>query len=382
MKSRSAIFKFKATLSTMRRGAFRAAVCMMLQSLTLLSVNAEDVPWLDAVTQVPDGIPSPSRPLRNVLELANGTPLTTPEEWEKARGEIRTAWEKFLGPRPARSDSLGVKSLKLETLDGTTRELIEYQVEPGRNVRAYLLRPHPLPEGKLPGLVVFHSTLDHTIESEAGLGGPQDPNTGIELAARGFVVICPENFLWEESNRNEAVQAARRRNPDSLGMMTMLSDGQRALDLLESLPEVDTQRLGASGHSLGAKETLYLMAFDERVCAGVFSEGGIALDSTNWHAPWYLGSRVTEPDFPLDHQELIALIAPRPFLVLGGETLPESSDGNRSWPYIKVGQDVSRFLGVPVRQGMLNHGEGHEISRASKEKVYEWLECYVARKSP
>lgn len=38
-----------------------------------------------------------------------------------------------------------------------------------------------------------------------------------------------------------------------------------------------------------------------------------------WQAPWYLGPVVLDPKFPRNHHELIALIAPRPFLVLGGK---------------------------------------------------------------
>ena len=49
------------------------------------------------------------------------------------------------------------------------------------------------------------------------------------------------------------------------------------------------QRMGAVGHSLGAKETLYLAAFDERVKATVSSEGGIGTKFSNWDAAWYLG---------------------------------------------------------------------------------------------
>ena len=57
-------------------------------------------------------------------------------------------------------------------------------------------------------------------------------------------------------------------------MAKMLYDAMRAVDVLESLPYVDKQRLASVGHSLGAKETLYLAAFDERIKAAVASEGG------------------------------------------------------------------------------------------------------------
>ncbi len=106
----------------------------------------------------------------------------------------------------------------------------------------------------------------------------------------------------------------------SLGMAKMLYDAMRTVDVLESLPEVDRNRIGAVGHSLGTKETLYLAALDERVKVAVASEGGIGFRSTNWDAPWYLGEAIRDEQFPLNHHQLLALIAPRPILILGGES--------------------------------------------------------------
>src|SRR5262249_52647172 len=142
------------------------------------------------------------------------------------------------------------------------------------------------------------------------------------------------------------------RHQDALGMAKMLFDAQRALDLLTSLPQVDPARLGACGHSLGAKETLYLAAFDDRVKASVFSEGGIGTSFSNWEAPWYLGTK----DFGRDHHELLAMIAPRAFLLIAGE----QADGARSWPYVASALEVYRLYGTPCRIGLFNHAQGHE----------------------
>lgn len=63
------------------------------------------------------------------------------------------------------------------------------------------------------------------------------------------------------------------------------------------------------GHSLGAKEALYLAAFDERIKAAVASEGGTGFRSTNWDAAWYLGPAIRDENFSLNHHQLLALIA-------------------------------------------------------------------------
>ena len=120
--------------------------------------------------------------------------------------------------------------------------------------------------------------------------------------------MCPRCFLWEyrRGTRLEtAVDWLRARHPGVTGMAKMLYDASRAVDLLVAIDEVDPRRIGAIGHSLGAKEVLYLAAFDERIRAAVSSEGGIGLTYSNWDAPWYLGEAIRRPGFGLDHGQVL-----------------------------------------------------------------------------
>jgi hypothetical protein len=153
----------------------------------------------------------------------------------------------------------------------------------------------------------------------------------------------------------------------------MLWDAQRAVDMLTALPQVDATRLGVIGNSLGAKEALYLAAFDERIKAGVFSEGGIGVTFSNWDASWYLGPTVLKPP-RRDHHELLALIAPRPFLVVGGE----SADGDRSWPYVLSAAEVYDLFGQPRRLGLYNHRQGHAVPPEALRRMLGWLSAYLA----
>ena len=167
----------------------------------------------------------------------------------------------------------------------------------GLAVEGYLLRPDRPGRGR-PGVVVLHSTADWTIRQPAGLEGPADLHIGLQLARRGYVAICPRCFLWEYRRGGKletAVDWLRARHPGVTGMAKMLYDASRAVDLLAAMEDVDARRIGAIGHSLGAKEVLYLAAFDERVRAAVSSEGGIGLTYSNWDAPWYLGEAIRRP---------------------------------------------------------------------------------------
>ena len=107
------------------------------------------------------------------------------------------------------------------------------------------------------------------------------------------------------------------------------------------------------------------------------SEGGIALNSTNWDAAWYLGKQIHETSFSRNHHELLALIAPRAFLILAGESGDGAADGDRSWPLVDAALPVHRLYRTTPRLGLLNHRQGHSIPDNAFEKSAEWLETYL-----
>ena len=75
---------------------------------------------------------------------------------------------------------------------------------------------------------------------------------------------------------------------------------------------------------------------------------------------------------------MLGLIAPRPFLILGGESGPGAADGDRSWPLITAALPAWRLYGEPVRLGLLNHRQGHSLSPESFDRLAEWLQAYLA----
>ncbi|MBS0207865.1 MAG: acetylxylan esterase [Planctomycetes bacterium] len=334
----------------------------------------KQVPWLAEVQ--PRGVAS-SEPALSPLWPAGQT--LTRESWQPQREKLRKAWLAFLGPMPAAPTATSFKVLRTESLDKVDRQLIEYENEPGQHITAYLLRPRgAFFRHSQPALVALHPTTKETIDPIAGVTGEPNKHLGLFLAERGFVVLCPRCFLWQDgATLNDAVAVLKARHPAALGMRKMLYDAQRAVDIVSNVPEVDPLRVGAVGHSLGAKETLYLAAFDDRIRAAVASEGGLGLRSTNWDAPWYLGTAIHEPGFPRNHHELAALIAPRPFLVIGGEQGRGAADGQRSWPYLHAALPIYRLYDDVAPAGLLNHGQGHPLPIALFDRVAEWLTVYL-----
>ena len=343
-----------------------------------------DVKWLKDVQRPPTAeVNFDVGTMEPLLVLKDGTVVRNRADWIERRRELTSAWDEFLGPSLQTPVGTETQLLKRESVGDVVRELIRYECEPNLFVEAYLIRPSKIAEGgRLPGIVALHHTTPDTIDETAGVSGPESRMLGLKLARRGFIVICPRCFLWQDSpSLTQAVENFRTRHPKSLGMRKMLFDARRAVDILVSHSLVDRTRIGAVGHSLGAKEVMYLAAFDDRIKAAVASEGGTAFKSTNWDAPWYLGPQIHEPTFTRNHHELLALAAPRAFLVLGGESGPGAADGDRSWPLVSAALPVYKLYPVAPRLGLLNHGEGHTITDAVYERLAEWLETYLSPKA-
>ncbi len=353
------------------------------------SAEVNDVSWLAEVQQPPASLQASAPQLADVLLAADGQRITTVEAWERRREKIRRWWLDFLGPLPAerKKSPSALTVVEEDRPEGVIRQLVRYEIEPGIETEAYLLKP-TRPSKPAPGIVAFHSTVNYTIRQPAGFEGPPEKHFGLRYAQKGCICFCPRNYLWPKTSNERIgttseVNKLAQRAPRSKGMAKMLFDALVAVDILAAQPEVDATRLGAVGHSLGAKEALYIAAFDERIKATVSSEGGIGAQFSNWEAPWYLGPSIKEPAFTHEHHELLALVAPRPFLLVGGRQVEEPQvdrsavDGHRGWPFIKAALPVYELFGQPPRLGQFVHGKGHAVPPEAEQRIEEWLLTYL-----
>lgn len=364
-------------LSRRRFLAASAAACSLSQlSAAAPSGGQRGVPWLADVQRPPAKLPADTPALPPLLVDQAGGPIRSLEAWQQRREQLRAWWLQFLGAfHPQRPPAPRIEVVEVDRREGVLRQRIRYEVEPGLSVEAYLLKPQPLPPS-CPGAVALHSTSRLTIRQPAGVEGEPEKAFGLKLAQRGFVVICPRCFLWSDDlsiSYQRHVEQFQARHPGSRGMAKMLYDAVVALDILCSMPEVDSNRLAAVGHSLGAKEVLYLAAFDRRIGVTVSSEGGIGTRFSNWEAPWYLGDDIRRESFAREHHELLGLIAPRAFLLVGGD----SADGDRSWSFIRAALPVYQLFGDPAPIGLFNHRQGHSVPPEAERRIYEWIEAYA-----
>jgi hypothetical protein len=75
----------------------------------------------------------------------------------------------------------------------------------------------------------------------------------------------------------------------------------------------------------------------------------------------------------MENHQVLALCAPRPMLILGGD----SADGDASWPLVQAALDVYRLLGADDRIGLVNHHGKHSFPRAARETAYRWLDHWL-----
>lgn len=312
--------------------------------------------------------------LESLLSGRDGKIIKTLGAWKRQREIIKRRWLDYLGPIPSNPADPHVSIISEDHTDGIVRQLIEYEGEPGIRVKAYLLRPQNI-QKRLPGIVALHSTSDNQMAYIAGVEKGNIVPFGYNLAKQGNVVICPQCFLWHDQNGcsyEEIVQLFHSKHPGSKGMAKMLFDAQRAVDVLKSLNIVNKKKIGTMGHSLGAKEAFYLGAFDDRVKVIVSNEGGIGINFSNWDAVWYLGKEIHQ--FGHKHHEILALVGPKPFLLIGGD----SADGAISQPYIDAVKPVYRLYNKKnINIELYNHGTGHGVHPEAERRTYEWMARFL-----
>ena len=151
-----------------------------------------------------------------------------------------------------------------------------------------------------------------------------------QLARRGYVVLAPdlrcfgERLDWNPEDHyacdTNLVHAAMAGwNP----LAQNVWDLRRSLDVLQEHPLVDPDRLGMVGISYGGTVTLFTAAVDQRVAAAVVS-GYFSSWAESHKMPWNMcGSQILFGMLGrLEHEDLGALVAPRPLLVETGTEDP------------------------------------------------------------
>ena len=318
--------------------------------------------------------------------------VETAEDWRKRRQVLRRRFLKLIrdDQKPAKPP-LDLRIHESTDVDGVyVRRLVSYNVEEGERAHAYLGMPKDL-QKKAPAIVALHGTYQRGKERVAGLVDDPDKAYLDHLCRRGYVVISPDHFVAGHRAPPEgSYETARfyRKHPQWTAVGKFTYEHSIAIDVLASLAEVDSERIGVLGHSLGGHGTIFLAAYDERVKAAACNCGG----SFFRHNPkveawardhWYIYLKHIRGDLlegklpPIDFHEIVALIAPRAFLDLSGLNDGVPLTQRQRIPMLMRVMDVYELEKASKNFAFYVHGRGHSVAHESRQLIYAWMDTHL-----
>ena len=228
--------------------------------------------------------------------------LTYPLAWGNSDIKDFDVWRKvarqkvfdcMLTPPPAPADGFQMKVLAEEQRDGYKARKIEIRLSRYYTVPAYLLIPDG--KGPFPAVNALHDHGAHLFIGKEKMIRPltcedslvradaqqwadqlyEGRFVGDDLARHGYVVFSADAPMWGERGQQEGPK--RDRYDMIAGNMMMYGidlsaymtyDDIAGTEFLASLPEVDAERIGCMGCSMGGYRAWMLSALSDRIKAG------------------------------------------------------------------------------------------------------------------
>lgn len=346
--------------------------------------------WLQTVLihQYPAQIAYPDHSQLLLVRDAAGKerPVKTKADWAERVSHLQANMQLAMGALPdsSRRVPLEVQHVSEETLSKYRRLKILFTPEPNDRVPAWLLIPNELKENtKAPAMLCLHQTTNIGKDEPVGLGGSPSLHYAHELAERGFVCIVPDYPSFGEYTYDFKTNGAHYAS----GSMKAIWNNIRAVDVLESLPQVDKDRIGTIGHSLGGHNSLFTAVFDERLKSVVTSCGFTPFHDyyngklVGWTSDRYM-PRIRDvyennaDRVPFDFYEILASLAPR--AVYSNSPIQDSNFdvGGVRKAFLKA-EEIYELFDIdragPKRLTLSTPNAPHDFPKQERDAVYEWL---------
>jgi len=309
-------------------------------------------------------------------------PIQTPADWDKRREHILANMQLVMGPLPniSRQVPLGVYVNEEVKTEKYVRRKISFAVEEKDRVPAYLLIPRER-QGKLPAVLCLHQTVRIGKGEPAGLGERENLRYAVHLAERGYVTFAPDYPSFGEYE----FDFSRGNFPS--GTMKAIWNNMRAIDLLQTLPEVDAQRIGCIGHSLGGHNTMFTAAFDTRIKASVSSCGFTSFPKyfggnlKGWTSDRYMPRIASvyemKPEkMPFDFTEVVAALAPRAFLA-SAPIQDDNFEVSGVKDCMAAARPIYELLGAKEKLAANYPDCKHDFPAEARKVAYEWLDRWL-----
>lgn len=236
----------------------------------------------------------------------------TPSQWEQFSALYQYDAKQPLDAKVVNQQDSFVASTRRLTMRGAR----------GTTVPVYVLLPSiASANSKVPGVILLHGKD----------GRAEDMLIAAQfLATRGYASVIPE-YVGHGARRDPA-RPVQMFGGDPIvlrdSIIESIQDVRRALDLLVAQPEVDAERIGLMGYSLGAIMGSITTAVEPRIDTAVLVVGGadwktLLTQSTERDAAkWRAGGEEQKAALsllePIDPKNFAAHIAPRPVLMING----------------------------------------------------------------
>ena len=319
-----------------------------------------------------------------VIRNADGNerPVVTREDWSRRVAHLRDNMQLVMGrlPDASRRVPLDVTTVSEERTSKYVRRKVKFTPEPDDRVPAWLLIPHDLSEKRrAAAMLCLHQTTGIGKDEPAGLGGLKSLHYAHELAERGFVCVVPDYPSFGEYPYDFQKQGTHYAS----GSMKAVWNNIRAVDLLESLPQVDKSRIGVIGHSLGGHNALFTAVFDERLKAVVSSCGFTPFHDyyggqlKGWTSDRYM-PRIrdvygNDPDrVPFDFYEILGALAPRAFF--SNSPVNDSNfDVTGVRKAFAKAEEVYSLFDATAKLKLVTPDAPHDFPEPQRLQAYEWL---------
>lgn len=336
----------------------------------------------------------PDRPARKPAELppefrglkVPEWPVPTDlEQWKKDRLKVRETLWRCVGKLPERPAPNKVKVVSRKEHNDYVVERIEFHNGVDAAVAGLVVIPR-CKKGPFPAVIAAHG---HGGSKETVCTNEKDAQcVGPLLARKGYVVAAIDSYFCGERNpkngrasEGDLFRVNLLKGRSLWGLM--VRDQQCLLDYLLTRPDVDKERVGVTGMSMGGTTTWWLAALDERIKAAVGVAGFtrytelISKGNVRLHGVYYFVPGVLEH---FDTEAIYALVAPRPLLMLSGDR-----DGGLPLEGIEI---LEKKLGKVYRlhdksdafRSAVYRKTGHEYLPEMKDELVGWLNRHLAGK--
>ncbi len=300
------------------------------------------------------------------------------KDWAKRRENIPISMQQVMGLLPPDRNKvpLDIQVLEEVILPKYTRRKITFAVERGDRVPAYLLIPNLLTNSS-PAMLCLHQTTPLGKAEPAGLGGNTNLHYAHELAEKGYITLAPDYPNYGDYSFDPYV------HDYSSATMKGIWNHLRAVDLLVGMTQVDKNRIGVIGHSLGGHNALFLAVFDSRIKSVITSCGFNSFlkyrhgDLQGWSHAGYM-PRIQSvygrdpKEMPFDFTEVLAAIAPRRVFI----NAPMNDDNfevSGVMDCIAAAEPVYKLLKIPKNLTVLHPNIGHDFPIEVRKSAYDWL---------